>query len=56
MLQLHSHADTCVIGNNCLIIYDHNKKVNVYIHNPKDDHRSAKTVDTTVAYHDPHTG
>ena len=24
-VELDSHADTCVIGDNCLVIHDHNR-------------------------------
>ena len=54
--ELDSHADTCVVGDNCLIIHDYNKPVNVYSYDPKDGHRSAKTVDATVGYQDPQSG
>ena len=52
-VELDSHADMCVVGNNCLVIYDYNRLVNVYSYNPKDDHRRDKTVDATVDYQDP---
>ena len=55
-VELDSHADTCVVGDNCLVIHDHNTPVNVYSYNPKDVHRSAKTVDATVGYQDPQSG
>ena len=43
-VELDSHADMCVVGNDCLVIYDHNRLVDVYSYDPKDGHRSAKTV------------
>ena len=52
-VELDSHADTCVVGDNCLVIHDHNKPVNVYSYDPKDGHRSAKKVDAAVGYQDP---
>ena len=55
-VELDSHADTCVVGDNCFIIHDHNRPVNVYSYDPKDGHKSAKTVDATVGYWDPHSG
>ena len=55
-IELDSHADTCVVGDNCLVIHDHNRPVNVYSYDPKDGHRSAKTVDATVGYQDPQSG
>ena len=30
-VESDSHADTCIFGDNCLVIYDHNRPVNVYI-------------------------
>ena len=35
-LEFDLHADTCVVGNNCLIIHDHNRPVNLLSYNPKD--------------------
>ena len=52
-IELDSHADTCVVGDNCLVIHNYNRLVNVYSYDPKDGHRSAKTVDATVGYQDP---
>ena len=49
-LELDSHADTCVVGDSCSVIHDHTRLVNVYSYDPKEDHRSAKTVDATVGY------
>ena len=49
---LDSYADTCVVGDNCLVIHDLNRPVNVYSYDPKDSHRGAKTVDATVGYQD----
>ena len=44
-VDLGSHADTCVVGDNCLVIHVHNRSVNVYSYDTKDGHRSVKTVD-----------
>ena len=57
-VELDSHADTCVVGDNSLVIHNHNKlvnvySVNVYSYDLKDGHRSSKTVDATVGYQDP---
>ena len=52
-VELDSLADICVVGDNHLVIYDHDRPVNVYSYNPKDGHRSANTVDATVGYQDP---
>ena len=55
-VELDSHTETCVVGDNCLVIHDHNRPVNVYSYNPEDGHRSAKTVDATLGYQDPQSG
>ena len=55
-VELDSHADICVVGNNCLVIHDLNRPVNVYSYDPKDGHRSTKTVNTAVGYQDPQRG
>ena len=51
-VELDSHADTCVVGDNCLVIHDRKRPENIYSYDPKDGHRSAKTVDATVGYQD----
>ena len=38
-VELDSHVDTPVVGDNSSVILDHNRTVNVYSYNPKDDHR-----------------
>ena len=55
-VEIDSHADTCVVGDNCLVLHDQNRQVNVYSYDPKDGHRSAKTVDAAVGYQDPQSG
>ena len=55
-VALDSHEDTYVVGDDCLVIHDHNRPVNMYNENPKDGHTSAKTVDATVGYQDPQSG
>ena len=40
----------------CEVIHNHNRPVNVYSYDPKDGHRSAKTVDATVGYQDLQSG
>ena len=37
-VKLDSHADMCVQGDNCLVIPNHNRPVNVYSYDPKDGH------------------
>ena len=55
-IELDSHAETCVVGDNCLVIHNHNRPISVYNYDPKDGHRSAKTVDVAVCYQDPQSG
>ena len=53
--ELDSHADTCVVGDNALIIHDHERDVAVTGY----DHGRSKTfkiVDAVVGYEDPITG
>ena len=52
-LELDAHADTFVVGDNCLVIHNHNRPVNVYSYDPKDGHKSTKKVNATVGYQDP---
>ena len=52
-VELDSNADTCVVGDNCLVVHHLNRPVNVYSYDPRDDHRSAKPVDAAVGYQDP---
>ena len=52
----NSHADTCIVSDNCLVIHNHSRPVNVYNDGPKADHRSVKKVDATVGYQDPQNG
>ena len=55
-VELDSHVDICVLGDKCLVFHDHNRPVNVYSYDPKDDHRIAKTVYFVVGYQDPQSG
>ena len=50
--ELDLYADRCVVGDSCLVIYDHNSHVNICSYDPKDGHRSAKTVDAAIIYQD----
>ena len=53
--ELDSHAGTCVVGDNCLVINDHKRPVNVYSYDPKDGNKSAKTVNAAKSHQDPHS-
>ena len=51
-VELDSHAGTSAVGDNCLVVHNHNRPVNVYSYDPKDGNRYAKTVDDAVGYQD----
>ena len=34
-VELDSHVETCAVGDSHLVIYDHNRPVNVYSYDPK---------------------
>ena len=55
-VELDMHLHTCVVGDNCLVILDHIRSVYVYSYNPKDGHRSTKTVDVAVCSQDLQSG
>ena len=55
-MELDSHADTCVIGKNAMIIYDHRRRVSVTGYDPKAGSNSYKIVSAAVAYDDPYSG
>ena len=44
-VELDLYADLCVVGDNCLVIHDHDRPVNVYSYDLKNGHRCAKPVD-----------
>ena len=49
-MDLDSHTNTCVLGNECLKVYDWNRPVNVSSWNPKGGERLCQTISVTVAY------
>ena len=51
-VELDPHADVCVVGDNYIIICDHNRSINNYSYDPKDGHRNVKAVDTIADYQD----
>ena len=53
---LDSDANMGVVADNCLVMHNKNRPVNVYIYNPKDGHRSAKTVDAMGEYQGTQSG
>ena len=55
-VELDSNAETHVVGDNWLVIYELNRPVNIYCYDPKNNCRSDKTVDAVVAYQVPQSG
>jgi hypothetical protein len=55
-VELDSHADTCVVGCNVLIVNEHTHVVNVSGFDPSQPARSAKIVDCAIKYICPGTG
>jgi hypothetical protein len=55
-LDLDSHADTCVLGQNCLIILDHNRPIQVHSYNPSLGYQTFQTVSSVLYYQHPVTG
>ena len=55
-LELDSHADTCVLGRECLVILDYNKPVQVVGYDPALGVKSYKTISRVVAHDNPATG
>jgi hypothetical protein len=54
--ELDSHADTCVVGKNALIIHDFERAVNVTGYDKAVATVKARTVTAAVAYDNPNTG
>jgi hypothetical protein len=55
-LELDSHADTCVLGRDALIILDHQRPVTVVGYDESLGTKTYATVSGVVAYDDPQTG
>jgi hypothetical protein len=55
-LELDSHADTCVLGPDALIILDYNRPVSVVGYDESLGSKTYQTVSGVVAYNDPQTG
>ncbi len=55
-LELDSHADTCVLGRDALIILDYNRPVSVVGNDESLRSKTYQTVSGVVAYDDPQTG
>jgi hypothetical protein len=55
-LELDSHADTCVLGRNALILLYYNRPVIVEVYDPSLGTKTYATVSGALAYDDPLTG
>ena len=55
-LELDSHADTCVLGRDALILLDYERPVNVQGYDPTLGSTTYATVSGALAYDDPQTG
>ena len=56
LLDLDSHADTCVLGANALVIQDHGRPLNVLSYDQSLGDRTYKTVSGVIGYDHPITG
>ena len=56
MLELDSHANTCVLGWHALIILDYNRPVSIVGYGKSLGSHTYKTVSGVIAYTDPKTG
>ena len=54
-VELDSHADTCLVGSNVLVVHDHERFVDVYGFDKETRHANASTVNAAIAYEDPVT-
>ena len=54
--ELDSHADTCVVGRNALIVADFERPMRVFGYNSADGSKIFKTVTAALAYDDPISG
>ena len=55
-LELDSHADTCVLGKDCLVILDYERPVQVVGYDPALGAKTYQTISGVVAHDDPVTG
>ncbi len=56
ILELDSHANTCVLGCSALIILDYNRPVSVVCYDESLGSKTYQTMSGVVAYDDPQTG
>ena len=52
-IKLDSHIERCVVGNQCLILNDHNRPVNIFRYYPKAGSKHACIVDAAIVYDEP---
>ncbi len=55
-LELDSHADTCVLGKDCLVILDYDRPVQVVGYDPALGAKTYQTISGVIAHDDPVTG
>ena len=55
-MKLDSHADTCVLGRDCLVILDYDRPVQVVGYDPALGAKTYQTISGVVAHDDPATG
>ncbi len=55
-MELDTHADTTVLGKNCLVFQDFNRPIEVSGWDPSAGSKECRTVSGAVAYDHPHTG
>ena len=55
-IELGFHADACAVGDQCLVVHDHKRQVNICSYDPKGGSKHVHLVDVAVAYTEPKTG
>lgn len=55
-VEIDNHADTTVLGRNCLKIHDYGRSVKVTGYNPSVGTKTCSTISGAVAYDHPQTG
>ena len=55
-LEIDSHANTCCVGKEALVIYDYDRPVTVSVYDPQLGSRDFKTVSAVLEYTHPLTG
>ena len=48
-IELNSHTAKCVVGDQCLVMHDHSRPVNVYGYDPKAESKHVCIINTIVA-------